>query len=64
MDKIYEEMEEVLSEIKKLQKEKKEWKNSPEGIAFKKRKVREYQEQYREKYREKNRKYQRQYAKI
>ncbi len=64
MNKIYEEMEEVLSEIKKLQKEKKEWKNSPEGIAYRKRKAKEYAQQYREKNREKIRKYQREYAKI
>jgi len=51
---------------KKLKEEKKLFMDSPEGIEYKKRKLKEsgYAEAYREKNKEKNRKYQKEYYKL
>jgi len=59
-------MDSLRSVVKKLKEEKKLFMDSPEGIAYKKRKLKEsgYQQAYREKNREKNRKYQKEYYKL
>ena len=57
-------MDSLRQTIKKLKEEKKIFMDSPEGIAYKKRKAVKYQAAYRDKNREKIREYMREYAKI
>ena len=57
-------MDSLRKTIKELKEEKKCFMDSPEGIAYKKRKAREYYKVYREENREKNRKYQKEYYKL
>tara|TARA_R110000796_G_scaffold1443_3_gene5787 strand:+ start:812 stop:997 length:186 start_codon:yes stop_codon:yes gene_type:complete len=57
-------MDSLRKTIKELKEEKKLFMDSPEGIAYKKRKAREYYKVYREENREKNRKYQKEYYKL
>ena len=57
-------MDSLRKTIKELKQEKKLFMDSPEGIAYKKRKAQEYYKVYREKNREKNRKYQKEYYRL
>ena len=57
-------MDSLRKTIKELKEEKKCFMDSPEGIAYKKRKAQEYYKVYCEKNREKNRKYQKEYYKL
>ena len=56
-------MDSLRKTIKKLKEDKKLFMDSPEGITYKKRLMKEsgYQEKYREKNKEKIRKYQKEY---